>query len=152
MRRSEKEIYDPEIIQYVFEHGDICRLGLIDGDIAYIVPMNFGYDNKYIYFHSAVKGRKIDILKGNPLVSFEIDVDHKIKESNSACGWSASYLSVMGRGKVEFIDDPEEKKRGLNLIMKKYSGKHDWTFPGEMVTKTLVFRLSTDHICCKGSK
>ncbi len=152
MRKSEKEIYDPEIIQYVFERGDICRLGMIDGDIAYIVPMNFGFDNKYIYFHSAPEGRKIDILKGNPLVSFEIDVDHKIKESNSACGWSASYFSLMGRGKVEFIDDPEEKKRGLNLIMKKYSGKHDWTFPGDMVAKTLIFRLSADHISCKGSK
>ena len=119
MRRSEKEINDPEIIQDVFERGDICRLGMIDGNTVYIVPMNFGYENKYIYFHSADKGKKIDILKENPAVSFEIDVDHKITTGESACSWSASYLSVMGTGRVEFITDSEEKKRGLNLIMKK---------------------------------
>ncbi len=152
MRKSEKEIKDPGIIQYVFDHGDICRLGLIDGDIAYIVPMNFGYENKYIYFHSAGEGKKIDIIKSNPMVSFEIDVDHKIKESGPACSWSASYISVMGSGKVEFIYDMVHKKRGLNLIMKKYSGKDDWLFPEETVSRTLIFRILADQVSCKGSQ
>jgi len=152
MRRSEKSIYDPEIIQDVFERGDICRLGMIDRDSVYIVPMNFGYENKYIYFHSARQGRKIDILKENPLVSFEIDVDHKIKAGDSACLWSASYLSVMGKGRVEFVSDPGKKMRGLNLIMKKYSRKDDWDFPDDIVAGTLIFRISTEHISCKGSK
>ena len=152
MRRSEKEIIDPEIIKSIFESADICRIGLIDGDMAYIVPMNFGYENRYIYFHSAVEGRKIDILKSNPKVSFEIDVDHKIIESGPACSWSASYLSVMGHGEVEFIHDLIEKKRGLNLIMKKYSGKNEWAFPDETVARTLIFRISFKYISCKGSR
>jgi len=151
MRRSEKEIIDPEIIKSVFENADICRIGLIDGDMAYIVPMNFGYENKHLYFHSAGEGKKINILKSNPMVSFEIDVDHKIIESGPACSWSASYISLMGHGEVEFIYDQKEKKRGLNLIMKKYSGKDDWTFPDDTIAGTLVFRISFEYITCKGS-
>lgn len=152
MRRSEKEITNPEIIKSVFERSDICRLGLVDGDAAYIVPMNFGYDNGILYFHSAGEGKKFDLLKRDPVVSFEIDIDHKIGESSTACGWGASYLSVMGIGRVEFINDMEGKKSGLNIIMKKYSGKDNWTFPENMTKKTVIFKLVAEQISCKGSK
>ncbi|MCK5220561.1 MAG: pyridoxamine 5'-phosphate oxidase family protein, partial [Candidatus Aminicenantes bacterium] len=85
MRRSERKITDPEVIEYILNKGDICRLGLINKGLAYIVPMNFGYEGGYIYFHSANEGTKIDILKQNPKVSFQIDIDHMIVEGDSAC-------------------------------------------------------------------
>lgn len=152
MRRSEREITDPDIITSVLVEGDICRLGLIDKDLAYIVPMNFGYEEGYIYFHSAGEGTKIDILKQNPKVSFEIDMDHKVVEGDSACNWSASYLSIIGDGVVEFIYDASEKTRALNVIMNKYSGRSNWEFPGKVVGKTTIFRLCIKDMSCKGSK
>lgn len=152
MRRSERKITDPEIIEYILNKGDICRLGLINAGLAYIVPMNFGYDGEYIYFHSAREGTKIDILKQNSKVSFEIDTDHRIVEGDSACNWSASYLSVIGNGVIEFIDDAVAKKNALNVIMEKYSTISDWEFPEKVVDKTLIFRLSIKEMSCKGSK
>ncbi|MCK5004911.1 MAG: pyridoxamine 5'-phosphate oxidase family protein [Candidatus Aminicenantes bacterium] len=152
MRRSERKITDPEVIEYVLNKGDICRLGLVNEGLAYIVPMNFGYKGGYIYFHSASEGTKIDILKQNPKVSFEIDIDHRIVEGDSACNWSASYLSIIGNGVVEFIDDAVAKKNALNVIMGKYSERKDWEFPGEVVDKTSIFRLFIKEISCKGSK
>ena len=152
MRRHEREITDPSIIRSVFDEGDICRLGLIDNKLAYIVPMNFGYENGYIYFHSAEEGKKIDILKENPEASFEIDINHRVRESKTACNWSASYLSVIGSGKIEFIHDPVDKVKALNVIMEKYSGRKDWPFTGKMIGKTSIFRLVINNIFCKGSK
>lgn len=152
MRRSEKKITDPEVIKYVLNKSDICRLGLINKGLAYIVPMNFGYEAGYIYFHSAGEGTKINILKNNPKVSFEIDIDHRVIEGDSACNWSASYLSVIGNGDIEFIDDAVAKKSALNVIMKKYSGGSDWEFTGKVVDKTSIFRLSIKDMSCKGSK
>jgi len=152
MRRSEKEITDSEIIRSVLIEGDICRLGLIDHGQAYIVPMNFGYEDNYIYFHSAGEGTKIDILKENPEVSFEIDIRHRIRENEKACSWSASYMSVMGSGRVDFILDQPGKVRALNVIMNKYSGRADWHYNDETVKKTTLFRLFIKEISCKESK
>ncbi len=152
MRRSERKITDSEVIEYVLNKGDICRLGLVNEGLAYIVPMNFGYEGGYIYFHSASEGTKIDILKQNPKVSFEIDIEHRIVEGDSACNWSASYLSIIGNGVVEFIDDAVAKKNALNVIMRKYSERKDWQFPGKVVDKTTIFRLFIKEISCKGSK
>ncbi len=152
MRRSERKITDPEAIEYILNRGYICRLGLINKGLAYIVPMNFGYEGGYIYFHSASEGTKIDILKQNPKVSFQIDIDHRSVEGDSACNWSASYLSIIGNGVVEFIDDAVAKKNALNVIMEKYSGRLGWEFPGKVVDRTLIFRIFIKEISCKGSK
>ena len=152
MRRSERKITDPEVIEYILNKGDICRLGLINKGLAYIVPMNFGYEGGYIYFHSANEGTKIDILKQNPKVSFQIDIDHMIVEGDSACNWSASYLSIIGNGVVEFIYDAVAKKNALNVIMEKYSGRLGWEFPGKVVDRTSIFRVFIKEISCKGSK
>jgi len=151
MRRSEKEITDEKIIRSVFERGEICRLGMVDGDMAYIVPMNFGYGGEALWFHSAGSGKKIALIRNNPRVSFEIDVDHRTREGKKGCDWTASYLSVMGTGYVEFITDKEMKRFGLNRIMKKYSGKDNWGFSDQSLDTTLVFRVVADHISCKGS-
>ena len=65
MRRKEKEIKDKKEIEQIFKEAHVCRLGMVDGKIPYIVPMNFGYRDNILYFHSALSGRKIDILKNN---------------------------------------------------------------------------------------
>jgi len=152
MRRSEKKITDQVVIDNVLNKGDICRLGLINNGLAYIVPMNFGYNGGYLYFHSANEGTKIDILKQNPKVSFEVDTDHRVVEGDSACNWSAAYFSIIGNGVVEFIDDPDAKKNALNMIMEKYSGRSNWEFPVKVVDKTSIFRLFVKEMSCKGSK
>ncbi len=152
MRRSEREIKDPGSIENILNKSEICRLGLVNKGLAYIVPMNFGYADGYIYFHSANEGTKIDILKKNPKVSFEIDTDHMVIKSDISCNWSASYFSIVGYGIVEFIDDPAGKKDALNVIMEKYSKKKDWEFSGKVVDKTTIFRISIEELSCKGSQ
>lgn len=152
MRRSEKEVTDPDIINLVLNEGEICRLGLIDQGRAYIVPMNFGYENNTLYFHSATGGKKIGLLKDNPEISFEIDIRHRIVEESAACGWSAFYLSVIGAGKVEFISTLSGKVEAMNLIMKKYSGKDNWEFNKQTLQRTALFKLCIEEISCKGSE
>ena len=62
MRRKDREISDYSEIIRIIESCSVCRLGLMDENEAYIVPMNFGYivENKdlTLYFHSAKEGRK----------------------------------------------------------------------------------------------
>ena len=62
MRRAEKEITDRAQIDSIIQEAGVCRIGLVDGDEAYIVPMNFGYADGCLWFHCAKEGRKMDLV------------------------------------------------------------------------------------------
>ena len=123
MRRSDKEIKDSQTIQKVLEEAEICRIALVDGDEPYLVPMNFGYKNNTLYPHSATAGRKIDILKENNSICFQMDIKTQMVRSENPCNWGMKYLSVIGSGKAHLIDDISGKKEALDIIMAKYSPK-----------------------------
>ena len=123
MRRSDKEIEDSQTIQKVLEEAEICRIALVDGNEPYLVPMNFGYKNNTLYLHSATAGRKIDILKENNSICFQMDIKTQMVRSENPCNWGMKYLSVIGSGKAHLIDDISGKKEALDIIMAKYSPK-----------------------------
>jgi prepilin-type processing-associated H-X9-DG protein len=121
MRRLDKQITDLDIINEILNNSEICRLGLVDNGDAYIVPVNYAHENGIIYIHSAHEGRKMNILKQDGHVTFEIEHIHEIIKGTKACNWTTRYRSVMGKGFITIDNDIESKKKGLDLIMRKYS-------------------------------
>jgi nitroimidazol reductase NimA-like FMN-containing flavoprotein (pyridoxamine 5'-phosphate oxidase superfamily) len=104
-------------------NSELCRIGLVEDGMAYIVPLNYGYADGIIYMHSAPNGRKMEILRRNNRVSFEIELFSDIVKKDVACRWTAKYRSVMGHGTVQIISDPEKKRTGMDVIMRKYGFK-----------------------------
>jgi len=151
MRRKEKEITDKKEIEQIFKDAQVCRLGLFDDKVPYIVPLNFGYKDNTLYFHSALVGRKIDILKNNPDICFEIDIPGEVISSEEACSWSMNYRSIIGHGKVVFISAADEKLKAFDIIMSHYSGKTDWTIGAKMIKATSVFKVKIEDISAKKS-
>lgn len=76
MRRKEKEITEQSAIEAVIHKSLVCRLGLSDGNIPYIVPVCFGYQGRTIYTHGSLKGKKNDILLKNQNICFEFDMKY----------------------------------------------------------------------------
>ena len=95
MRRKDKEITDLAEIEAIINRSLVCRLAMVDGDLPYIVPLCFGYDKNKLYFHTGTKGKKIDILKQNPHVCVEFDIDCKARPGKTACKWGMQYLSLI---------------------------------------------------------
>lgn len=156
MRRRDREIQSFDEMMKVVQTCDCCRLGLVDEEnSAYIVPMNFGAENSgsslVLYFHSAQEGKKIELLKKNPIASFEMDSGHGVKAGESACDYSFRYSSAMGRGRVEFIDNAEDKIHAFEKIMQKY-GAVNRNFNEKAVEKTCVFRLIAEQWSCKANR
>ena len=150
MRKTEREIKDRAEIDAVIRQSQVCRLGLVDGDTPYIVPLCFGYDGQTLYAHCAPEGRKIDVLRRNPRVCVEFDVVKGLVQAADACGWTIRYRSVIGTGKAELITDPAEKCRGLALIMAQYTPGY-FTFPDAVVARTAVLRITLDSLTGKQS-
>lgn len=103
MRRKEKEMTEKSEIQAVIYKSLVCRLGLSDNNIPYIVPMCFGYQDNNIFVHSSMTGEKINILKKNNNVCFEFDINAEPVEAENACNWGMKYQSVIGFGKACFL-------------------------------------------------
>ena len=153
MRIKDREITDPARIADIISRCTCCRIGFNDGGEVYIVPLNFGYEEKdqtyTFYFHGAKEGRKIDLIGTNPNVGFEMDTDYKLNEGDIACKYSARFQSVIGNGVMRMVTDTDEKKRGLSLLMEHTAGKRDWQFDDAMVNAVAIFKLTVTKMSCK---
>lgn len=156
MRRSDREVTDFNKIMDIVEHCICCRIGFNDNGSVYIVPLNFGYekteDSFVLYFHSAKEGRKIDLIRDNPSVGFEMDTNYMLYEGETACKHSARYQSVIGNGVIEVVEDTDEKVKGLNLFMEHNTGKKDWEYDENMLNVVSVLKLKVTEFSCKERK
>ena len=150
MRRKEKEITNREEIETILRQSKVCRLAMVDGDKPYMVPMNFGYSDGCLFFHCANQGRKIDVIKKNPNICFEVDELIRLKKASLACDWGIDFKSVIGSGKAQFLEDSKEKIQALNVIMSQYSGR-TFEYPDEMLEKTCVIKVVIDEMAGKQS-
>ncbi len=151
MRRRDREIHDPDEMEHILQNGRICRLGLCENNVPYIVPMNYGYAEGTLYFHSAKSGRKLTIIKQNSYACFEIEVGTEIIDNTQACNWGMRFKSVIGYGTLEEVQGSSEKAAGLAVLMKHYSGKTGWELPASKVEATLVLKLRIDTMSGKQS-
>lgn len=153
MRRKEREVTDEKRITEIIASCHCCRVGFIDAGQVYIVPVNFGYvceDGTYtFYFHSAKEGRKIELIRDNPTAGFEMDAGYELKTAASACGHSAYFQSVIGQGKVSIVEDAEEKKRGLRLVMEHETRNGAWEFQDKMLEAVCVWKLTVSELTGK---
>jgi uncharacterized protein len=152
MRRTDREITDIQEILEVLKQAEVCRIALIDNDIPYIVPLNFGFETSnplVLYFHCAPQGRKLDIIRKNNKVCFEVEVDTKIISGIKACDWSMEYRSVIGFGVIQILESMEEKIHGLSVLMKHYSDTAGFEFDPNLLNRTTILKLFVSEISGK---
>lgn len=152
MTRRELEVTDQKEIIRILDKCKVLHLGLVDGDEPYVVAMNYGYtmeeDNLTLYLHAATAGHKLDLIKANPKVFFEMDCDVIPFEGKVACQYGTSYSSIMGRGRAEIIEDVEEKKQIMSVFMKSQTGQ-DFTFQDKLVSIVSVIKIQVSEYTAK---
>lgn len=151
MRRSDKEIKDPKEIDAILQVAPVGRLAMAAGDSPYIVPVNFAVSNHHLYFHCAKSGKKIDMLRKNPSVCFEVDIPGDLRAADTACSWGMKYKSVIGFGQAYFIEGADEKKKALNILMKKYAGGNAFSYSDEALDKVCVMGVRIEKMSGKCS-
>jgi len=145
-----KMTQDKKAIAEVMQKALVCRVAMSADKEPYVVPMNFGYDGRYLYLHCGGKptSKKLGILKKNPNICFEVDTDVELVPAPTPCKFSVKYRSVIGRGKVEFVESRDEKAQCLDVLMRHY-GWDKAGFPDEMLAKTVVIRVPVEEISLK---
>ena len=120
MTRREQQVTDINEIIEILEKSKVVHVGMIDGDEPYVVPMNYGYlleDGKLtIYLHGARRGRKIDAIKTNPKVFYEMCCDITPFEGEVACKYGITYASIMGRGLATLVEDVKSNQKRNDIL------------------------------------
>lgn len=150
MRRNEKAITDPTGIEGIIRRAQVCRLAMCDGDQPYVVPMCFGLVEDKLYLHCATTGRKLDILRVNPKVCVEFDIDQEVVPAPTACRIGMKYRSVIGCGTASIVEEPEEKRQGMTAIVLQYADHCD-DLPEEALNRTLLIRVDIKEFTGKQS-
>lgn len=151
MRKAEREIKDQGELEDVIRRAEVCRLAMVDDGEPYIVPMNFGYRDGYLYFHCAREGRKLDILRNGPKVCFELEADVRLVKGETACKWSTSYESIIGWGTATILLDEREVKEGLEVLMSHYT-EGPYEFDPRSLSLTALIKVKVERMTGKRSK
>lgn len=157
MRRTDREISNADEMATILQKADTCHIALIDGDLPYIVALNYGFawqteNDKTLptfYFHCAPIGKKIDLLGINGNAAFFIDTDHELVRGETDCDWGMKYKSVAGKGTLSIVRESDERIKGLDLIMNHYSGRSAFVYNEAHFSFTLILKLTVTEITGK---
>ena len=95
-----------EQIEEVLRDNLLGRIGCNDGKRIYVVPINYVYDGRFIIAHS-VMGMKIEMMRKNPHVCFEVDVVKSFTNWKSVIAW----------GEYQELTDHRARFQAMKLFM-----------------------------------
>ena len=153
LRRGDKAITEVAELYRIIDEAPVLRLAMVDGGLPYVVPLTFAREGDTLWMHCADAGRKLACLRRDPAVCVEVDHFFRIVEGSDTdpCKWTARYESVIGFGAAEILTADEDKRHALLAIMSKYSGRGDWSFPADTLSKILVIRVRLAELTGKHS-
>jgi len=151
MRKSKQEIKNDKVLEEILGNAIICRMAMMDGDRPYIIPFNYGYSDGCLFIHSAPEGKKIDLLKQNPEVCFEVEDKMEITKGERACDWSTRYRSVVGYGEVEILSDEASKRQGLEVIMAQHGAPELVEFNSKNLDRMVILKIRITSMTGKQS-
>lgn len=145
----QKIVFSKKEMIEIISQSQTCFVAMVDKEgNPYNLPFNFGFDDNYIYIHSGKEGKKNEILKNNPNVCIAFSNSEKLafQSEKVACSHFMRYKSVLVCGKLEFIEDLEEKSKILNIFMKHYTGKDDYKYGLPALKNVAVYKLSNQNM------
>ena len=152
MTKRELQITDEGKSRAILDTAKVLHLGLCVDNEPYVVPMNYGYTMEngkmVVYLHSALLGKKLDMIRANPNVFFEMDCDMTPFEGEKPCQYGLGYSSIMGCGTAQIVEDVEEKIKAMSALMKTQTGK-DFSFNERLVSIVAVIRIDVVEYTAK---
>lgn len=153
MRRKDRAISDPQLLERILRHGVTCRLAFNDTQTGYpyIVPLTYGYDNGRLIFHAAKQGRKIELIRQGGKVAFEIDLQSPVLRGDNACDWTLRFASIIGCGEVTLLEEEVDRTTALQALMQHHGFSGEAHFNPPDLRMTAVFALKIKEMSGKSN-
>ena len=153
MRRKDREVTDINSIEEILLQCKTCHVAMVDDGLPYVVPLSYGYrfigdSILELYLHSANEGRKLDILKRNNKVCFEMSNEGEPIHSETPCNSGYYFSSIIGFGEVVFIEDTNEKCEALSVLFRHQTNR-EVEFTDEEAQSVCVFKIVSESFAGK---
>ena len=154
------EITEKAVIYDVLDNAEYGTLALSIGDMPYAVPVNFVRIDNALYFHGALKNKKMQIIAQNSVVSFSVVENYALIDSDFsstdglACPATQFFKSVSINGVASVVEGRDEKAKVFEALMQKLQPKggykpfSDNAYDTPIKT-TAVVKIAIQHISCK---
>lgn len=172
MRRKDREM-NPEFGIKIIDKAQYGVLSMIDGQIPYGLPLSLVRSEDTLYFHSAKEGRKVNVLENNSNVSIVFVGDKNIPENYTydeleemnndpskainfiSSVFTTEYESAIVTGKVQKVEDRDEKIKAMRIICEKYTPSKMKYFNSAInagLNRTNVYKIKIENITAKRKK
>ena len=159
MGRKDREIQDKKEIQRIMEACQVCSLAFsgTQDEYPYVIPLNFGViwdgDQAALYFHGAGEGTKTERMRRDERAAFCMYSGQEPALKQPACRSTMLYSSVCGTGRLSVVRDMEEKRRGLDALMRQYDKTGaGFEYDDGALERITVLKLSVEEICGKSNR
>lgn len=156
MRRKDRQITDLKVIRAILDGEDVLHLALCANNTPYVVPLSYGYemtdDGKLtLHLHCAGEGRKLDILRENPHVCFEVSRKVRLEYDALTGSCTAKYRSLIGCGRAIIEEDMQDKLRSLQALMRQAGHEKHPDFDEALLKRTTTVRIEADTYTAKSN-
>jgi hypothetical protein len=145
MRKAQREIIERAEIEGILARAEVLFLALHDEPAPHVIPLNFAFADGALWFHCALEGTKLDLIRRDPRVGFCAVVDARVVAGAAACDFSAAGSSVVGRGTARVCTDPEERRHGLDALMRRHGVERPAYRPGSF-DRTCMVRVDVEEL------
>jgi nitroimidazol reductase NimA-like FMN-containing flavoprotein (pyridoxamine 5'-phosphate oxidase superfamily) len=153
VRKLHKRITDLSVIFDLLDTCPVGRLGTTSSDgWPMIKPLNFARLDWRLYFHCAVDGEKLDDIRRDSRVCFEVDlpIAYVKGHPDNPCRAGYLYRSVIARGRAVIVEDRDEKVLALDCLMRKYEPRRSFSgYSDEKLGITGIVRIDIDDLSGK---
>lgn len=159
VRYQIREVLDKDKIEAFLRQARIGHLGMVDGQLPYVVPLNYVWTNDKLYFHGATGGRRNRVMSVNPEVCFTVCEEYGTITDPVPAKTDTAYMSVIVFGKAESVESLDEATHVLQEMIHKYvPGYYKRPLPQQHVDKyrssvfggpVQVYRIEPTHITAK---
>lgn len=149
VRRKDREITDPQTLKKVLKTTKYVTIALCMDNEPYLVSLSHGYDEtrNCIYFHCADEGKKLVYIKANNNVWGQAVQDYGVTDE---CDYA--YTSVHFKGTVTLIDDLNEKRHAIEVMVRQLSENPEKKLAQirmEKLAKTTMGRIDISYMTGK---
>lgn len=156
MRRSDRQITDIHAIRTILDGEDVLHLAMCENNMPYVVPMSYGYEltdegKLTFYLHCAGEGRKLDLLRSNPKVCFEVSRKVCLVYNKKMGSCTAKYRSVIGSGKAIIEEDAQDRLRSLDALMRQAGHAEHPPYEEKLLAMTRTLRIEVEEYTAKSN-
>ena len=151
IRRKEKAITDKNEMLSILQNTAFVTVAMCNNNEPYLVTLSHGYDpeNHCIYFHCALEGKKIDILRKNNIVWGQALIDNGYVQG--AC--DHMYATTQFKGRVSFVEDISEKHHALSKMIHSLDSNPKKIMEKQLtekaVSRVMIGRIDIDYMSGK---